>query len=601
MASTTPRFGLNYFGGNIPGSLTDDGQKYTLADRLLIDKLLAAVEAHSHHLQPADTDEPSDAPTLTLHDDAGGTLEAGHTYYYEVTFVDDAGLETPAGDEVSIATPDLLDPPGAPSAESATGGSLPSGMFYYALTAIRGTEESTLGPSFSVTLLAGEGTANLTLPALGAADSIRVWRMGLNESYFTKIGTSSSGTFADTGSVAADPCACDPDNQPPAANAGASIYSVTVALATADATIITAGGQKAWRIYRTETSGNYLASSLVHEVVETVDELDPDSGLVTTWIDAGDDLLPGTPPNSNQRMVFTPYSFQVVTSFPTASDYPEGYPLIKDGLLYMQIGGVWTAVGGGGSFDLATTPRGGYSSPWGGIAVPGDPTAGLSIIDLTGARDGFEWFPTKPVTDIYPEEGDAVVTDWPGIFFFQAAGFFDVSGATAGDVIWFGSTTMQHTITADEIAGAQPIQLWTEFEVLWDDPTVGSTSMRVYCPATVGITGAWWYSYAKQVGLRATPEVDRILVNANATGSTGGAGTVTVTWDHTGSFPGGPDTSAIEFRLYPAGGTPGAVTTAGAWNSGTATFSGVTAGFYTVAVDDQFSLRGYPITVVQVA
>lgn len=598
MASTTPRFGLNYFGGDIPGSLTDDGQKYTLADRLLIDKLLAAVEAHNHHLQPADTAEPSTAPTLTLHSDAGGTLEAGHTYYYEVTFVDDAGLETPAGDEVSISTPDLLDSPGAPSGESATGGSLPSGMFYYALTAIRGTEESTLGSSFSLTLLAGEGTSNLTLPALGDADSLRVWRMGLNESYYTKIGTSSSGTFVDDGSVAADPCACDPDNQPPAANAGASIYSVTVALSTPDATIITAGGQRAWRIYRSETSGNYLASSLVHEVVETVDELDPTSGLVTSWIDAGDDLLPGTPPHSNQRMVFTPYSFEVVTIFPTATDYPEGYPLIKSGLLYMQIGGTWTAVGGGGgSFDLTTMPRGGFSSAWSGLSIPGDPVNGLAITDLTGAKEANAWFTGKPLTDIYPDLGDAIVQDWSGIYAYEGACIFDVSAATAGDAIFFGWSSQQHTITADEIT-AGSLTLWSDIELVWDDPSSGSLSMRVYCPTTVGITGSWWFAYAKQIGTRVTTEADRVLVGSAAVGSTGGAGTVTVTWDDTGTSPSGTATSPIQFFLYPAGTAPDGTTVSAAWNTGTATFTGVSPGYYTVAVGDQYSKHGFPITVV---
>jgi hypothetical protein len=601
MASTTPRFGLNYFGGDIPGSLTDDGQKYTLGDRLLIDKLLAAIEAHNHHVTAVDSDLPTDAPTLTLHDDVGGTLEAGHTYYYEITFVDDNGLETPAGDEVSIDTPDLLDAPAAPSGESATGGSLPAGMYYYALTAIRGTEESTLGSAFTMTLLAGEGTATLTLPALGGADSLRVWRMGLNESYYTKIGTSSTGTFTDTGTVAADPCACDPDNQPPAANSGASIYSVTLALSTADAAIISAGHIKSWRIYRTETSGNYLASSLVHDTVETIDELDPDSGLVTTWIDDGDSLLPGQPPLNTQRLVFTPYSFETVTTFPTASDYPEGYPLIKDGALYVQIGGSWTTVGGGGgSFDLTTIPRGGFSSPWSGLAIPGDPTTGLSVVDLSGARESTAWYPTKPLTDIYPVVPDEIVTDFSGIFFYQMSVFFDVSGATAGDAINFGPTTMQHIITAAEIS-AGTLQLWSDFELLWDDPTGGSASLKVYCPSTTTITGCWWFSYAKQVGTRVNPVVDRILVGANATGSTGGAGTVTVTWDDTGTSPSGTPTSPITFRLYPAGGTPGATTTFAAWNAGTATFTGVANGLYSVSVDDDYSKHGFPITVVKVA
>jgi len=52
-------------------------------------------------------------------------------------------------------------------------------------------------------------------------------------------------------------------------------------------------GVAAWRIYRTTTPGEYESNSLVHEVVETVDE--EASALRFEWIDDGDQLLMGTP------------------------------------------------------------------------------------------------------------------------------------------------------------------------------------------------------------------------------------------------------------------------------------------------------------------
>src|SRR6478735_4067558 len=225
MAGTTPRFGFNFFGAGTPGTISDNGQKYTSLDRLLLDRLLTAVEAHHHRYVPP-TSGLSSAPTTTLLT-TGGQLSAGYTYYYKVAVVDLEGNESIASPEAAQGTPTPLQPPampgltGDPSVVGSTGTLLP-GYYYYALTGLRGTEESTIGPAAMVNLVVGETAVQLDLPAYGAATSFRVWRMGSQDAGFTRIGIVNVGTdiFVDDGSTPADPCACDPGVAPPPFNTG---------------------------------------------------------------------------------------------------------------------------------------------------------------------------------------------------------------------------------------------------------------------------------------------------------------------------------------------------------------------------------------------
>ena len=380
MAGLTPRFGWNFFGGNTEGAITDDGGKFTGLDRLDMDKILAAIEVHDYHAHAA-TDTTADAPTLQRL--TTGVLEGGTTYFYKVSLVDQNGMEGEASTEVSISTPDVLTAPQAPSGVVLDTGTNPgNGVYYYALTLIRGSEESTLGDIETVTVLAGDGSVELTMPTVTETDatSFRIWRMGTNESGYTRVTVVpvSTTTWIDDGTVPSDPCPTDPDNQPPSANAGADVYSVQITLPAE--TIARLAGASAWRIYRTEVSGSYAADSLVHEVVERTDDLDPTTPLLTTWLDDGDELLTGTPKAVSQSLSLRPFTFESAGTLPDAVGYPENYPLIVDGTLYVKIGD-WTAVTGGGGGGTSTPV-----TPWPDYIFTGaDGRRWQQTIDATGA------------------------------------------------------------------------------------------------------------------------------------------------------------------------------------------------------------------------
>lgn len=358
MSGTTPRFGLNWFDGDSqPGTLSDDGQKYTGDDRLLLDRLLSAIENHDH--SDPDSTDPSptpDAVGLSL-TSGSGALEAGKAYFYRVSFVDRQGTETPASDEASIDTPDKLPAPAAPSATTDPGGTLPAGLYFYALTAVRGIEETPLGEPVSVTVLVGEGQVTLTPPSLGDASAFYVWRMNDADGQWTRFSsTISFGDFVDDGSSTPTP------RNPPSVNTGTSNYSVSVALSYPDqATVQNFAG---WKIYRTTTSGTYGGNSLVEKVTTRTVDSDPTSPLVTSFLDVGDALLPGSPPPINQgtKMRFVKQRLAIVTELPTdLSAYPQGFPLILvDGStlkFYVLHGTDWELVGGGGSsaFPISAT------------------------------------------------------------------------------------------------------------------------------------------------------------------------------------------------------------------------------------------------------
>ena len=293
MGGQTPRFALNFFGGDVAGSLSDDNDKYTGEDRLSLDRVLAALEAHNHHLTAA-MDVPDTDVDLSLPTGASGTLNAGVTYYYCVSFVDAAGLETTTGPETSIATPDVLLTPEAPSGETSTqtGSTLLAGLYYYGLTGLREAEESSLGALGAVTVLTGENTTTLTLPDLGTATSYQIWRMKDTDPGWTRIATSTSGTYLDTGAVPAGHYG-DPTNIPPTSGTGVASYAIDVALAGDDITSLDTA--TSWRIYRSETSGVYSSASLVHEVIERTSDTDPTAPLMTHWLDDGDAQLTGSP------------------------------------------------------------------------------------------------------------------------------------------------------------------------------------------------------------------------------------------------------------------------------------------------------------------
>lgn len=374
MAGQTPRFALNFFGGDTPGSLDDDADKFTGEDRLTIDRILAAFENHNHRVA-ASLDVPDADPDVQL--GTAGTLAAGTTYYYVVSFLNAQGLETPSGPEVSVDTPDLLEASDAPQGTSSTvtANTLTAGQYYYALTGLRAGEESPLGDPTTVTVLEGENTVSLVLPALGDADNYQVWRMKDTDPQWTRIVTTNTGTATDDGSI---PPALygDPANTAPTDNTGVDKYSVTITLTGDDLTSLpTTSG---WRIYRTDTSGLYSSASLVHEVIERTDDTNPSSPLLSSWIDTGDAQLTGSPKLFSNELLVAPYTFEENSPLPAASGYPQNYPMLDGaGVLYMNRSGTWTPVSGTRGVALFT----GTGNPTG--AEPSGSRAGDVFIDTT--------------------------------------------------------------------------------------------------------------------------------------------------------------------------------------------------------------------------
>jgi hypothetical protein len=454
MAAKTTRFGLNWFDDGTDGSITEEAGKYTGADRLLVDTLLAAIETHNHQYTAQDTTTPTTAPTGVVNT-SGGELSAGLDYSYVITFVDSDGLETLPGSERTLSTPDILEPPGVLSGTTGTAGTLTPGIYDYALTAQRGTEQSALSDPFTVTLITGEDSVDLVLPALGDADYLRLWRRKTTSSGYTLIQDNIIvGTTTDTGSVADYPYPNDPAYAAPQVNQGSDIYSITLTLSVADQAVVQAF--EGWKIYRTDVAGNYSAQSLVAHVTERVDEFDPESDLVVSFIDFGDALLTGTPPAYDQRMRFNPFQLPTYASLGVvpAATYPEGYPIIAGGILYVYLSGTFTAVGGG-------VGAASFEGTWSNVTA-------YELGDMVRYGNGL-WHAAAPSTNVTPgSAAEPVGEDGTG-----AITTTDAQGISAvGDIAQWFTPSQNMTITELQLylptaaSGVMDVEIYQS-----DDPT----------------------------------------------------------------------------------------------------------------------------------
>lgn len=300
MASQTPYYGLNYFGPGTPGSITDDAGKFTLGDRLLISRILKALESHDHKGGAALAD-PTGTPPLAL-ETIGGQLPGGVNVYYRISYIDQFGLETAASPEGVQATPTPIQPPVAGTlvavALTTSGPGLATGNYSYALTALSGTDETPLGDTADVTTSGDLPCVDITFPdPEDTQDSWGIWRMGEHDAGWTKVDVVPIDQldYVDDGTVPANACACDPAFAPPTENVTSSTNLITVSVPDPDLVALVPSTVKRWRLYRTYTSGSYPSNSLVAEVVTTVNE-DGTGGLVTSFDDDGTtNLLPGAP------------------------------------------------------------------------------------------------------------------------------------------------------------------------------------------------------------------------------------------------------------------------------------------------------------------
>ncbi len=289
----TQHLGLNKFGAE--GRLSDEGHKFSLRDRDLIDSLIQSLLLHNHAPVQGDSlvGPPSGtAPTLTL-GTTGGILLAGRDYYYKVAYVDINGNETEAGAAGLVSTPDALTPPESQVLITAdTGGTLVAGTYKYAMAFFQTAGGVTTAPNTDTIVIptgTSTNTVTIPLPTLpDGADGWNIYRKGPGDlEYWFLVAVASGPTqYVDDGSINPD---CT--SRRPTANTTNSTNKITIDLPAGylplDSRIT------GWRIYRTSAAGSYSSNSLVATVVETTTEGGAD--LVTTFVDVGEALSQGIP------------------------------------------------------------------------------------------------------------------------------------------------------------------------------------------------------------------------------------------------------------------------------------------------------------------
>jgi hypothetical protein len=299
MADYTDHYGLSRL--NVGDSFTDEGYKYTDADRATIDTgIWLGAEGH-HHIGGAGTiEEPDTAPELTL-EETGGTIPGGTRVYYKYTYVSERGEETAASPEAFIDTPAPIEDPSSPSLTYAnTGGILQGGSYYYVLTSYVSasiSESKATNPAF-ITIPSTTATNVITLdlpdPAEGQT-GFNVYRRKPGQAkYFfldtipTDVATPPT-TYEDDGSVEED---CD--RTLPKANTTNSTNSITISMPGATPTVPEG---YTWKLYRTYINGAWDSSFLVH-VVENITE---ESLIITPeYLDIGISSQSGSPPVTTQ-------------------------------------------------------------------------------------------------------------------------------------------------------------------------------------------------------------------------------------------------------------------------------------------------------------
>jgi hypothetical protein len=288
----TQHYGLNTFGAE--GRISDEGYKFSLRDRELIDTLFHTLAIHNHSGASAGIQGPPSSVYLDLSLEAsGGTIPAGRDYYYKFSYVDANGNETQASSAILISTPDPLIPPTTTNLTTATtGGSLAPGTYKYALAFYQDAGGVTTAPNIStITVPQGTSTNTVTIPLedLPAdADGWRIFRRGPGDLEYWLLAAVASGPteYVDDGTVSPD---CT--KKRPQANTTNSTNSIVIDLPATELPLSPA--VTAWKIYRASNPGSYPTNSLVATVVETTTE--GGSDLVTTHTDTGGALNPGIP------------------------------------------------------------------------------------------------------------------------------------------------------------------------------------------------------------------------------------------------------------------------------------------------------------------
>jgi hypothetical protein len=349
----TSRFGLT-----LGGALTDH-------DKSLIDAVLAAIELHNHTGGTRLADPTG--PPVGVMDVSGGSLPAGATYYYRLSYVDQFGLETAASTEAAFTTPSPAAVPANPTVTVIDGGLLSVGVYYYGLSAVDVDGNQTMiGVPSTATITTNNSSVNLTGRTFDAGTaSYNVWRQGPRTSTFVRIGeiTDPTQVFLDNGYVPDDPLSCDPTAIPPSTNATNATSLIT--FTPADPILVAAEGGpvKAWRLYRTTTSGAYPVNSLITEVNTTVNA-DGSGGLILDFTDDGTSApLSGRPKDISETL--NP-SAQIVAGS-SAGGGATILPPSPNGTLYRLI------TADDGALVTRTSPGGYYPPNTGALVLRSNP------------------------------------------------------------------------------------------------------------------------------------------------------------------------------------------------------------------------------------
>lgn len=286
----TQHFGLNKFGSE--GRLSDEGYKFSLKDREIIDSLFWTLYNHDHRDVTAETlNGPTFYPETTVNT-TGGTLGPNTTFFYRVSYLDAYGNETVASPAATAITSAVLSPPPIMVvATQSTGGTLDPGTYRYALSYYQSSGGETTAPNIAtVTVPVGTSTNQntITLDSLPAgAAGWKVYRKEPGDVNYYLIKTIASGAsnYVDDGSDAPD---CSKVR--PTSNSTNSSNSVTVAISANDLPLN--GLVVAWRLYRS-TSSAFGERSLLATQTETTTEGGND--LVTTYTDTGGATQSGLP------------------------------------------------------------------------------------------------------------------------------------------------------------------------------------------------------------------------------------------------------------------------------------------------------------------
>lgn len=290
-SSLTNHLGLNKFGPS--GSLGDDGYKFSLKDRELIDSLLYTLLNHDHRqVYTAALAAPAiDTPPSLSVSSTGGVLPAGRNFYYKFSYLDADGNETAASTAGYVNTPPAISAPtGQTLSTATTGGSLTAGTYRYAMSFYQSGGETTAPNISTITVPTGTSTNTVTIPLQTKPSDATGWKIYRKEPgdlEFYLLATVTAGTqYVDDGSVTPD---CT--KKRPTVNTTNGTNKITVSIPAGELPLD--ARVTAWRVYRTQTAGAYSYNSLVATVTDTTTEGGTD--LVTTYNDVGGALNAGIP------------------------------------------------------------------------------------------------------------------------------------------------------------------------------------------------------------------------------------------------------------------------------------------------------------------